>query len=118
LTGHRDRHCAGYDKTRELVSAIEAADAMTGAAEVRLVERQFVGRRYVTTLVRDKTVAINAAVRAGPDACKRMSGGVVAAHITARLNSEVEAILPTSPTAEGGGLGSEIISTCSYAIAR
>jgi hypothetical protein len=35
-------------ETRGLVPAIEAADAMTKAAEVRLVGREFVGGGYVT----------------------------------------------------------------------
>ena len=52
-------------KTRGLVPAIGAADAMTKAAEVRLIGREFVGGGYVTVLVRGETGAVNAAVRAG-----------------------------------------------------
>jgi hypothetical protein len=55
----------GMIETRGLVPAIEAADAMTKAAEVRLIGRQFVGGGYVTVLVRGETGAVNAAVRAG-----------------------------------------------------
>ena len=62
----------GMIETRGLVPAIEAADAMTKAAEVRLVGRQFVGGGYVTVLVRGETGAVNAAVRAGADACERV----------------------------------------------
>jgi microcompartment protein CcmL/EutN len=74
--------------------AIEAADAMTKAAEVKLFGRQFVGGGYVTVLVRGETGAVNAAVRAGADACERVGDGLVAAHIIARVHSEVESILP------------------------
>ena len=81
-------------ETRGLVPAIEAADAMTKAAEVRLIGRQFVGGGYVTVLVRGETGAVNAAVRAGADACERVGDGLVAAHIIARVHSEVEGILP------------------------
>ena len=42
----------GMIETRGLVPAIEAADAMTKASEVRLIGRQFVGGGYVTVLVR------------------------------------------------------------------
>ncbi|MEZ5535270.1 MAG: BMC domain-containing protein [Thiolinea sp.] len=84
----------GMIETRGLVPAIEAADAMTKAAEVRLVGRQFVGGGYVTVLVRGETGAVNAAVRAGADACERVGDGIVAAHIIARVHSEVESILP------------------------
>ena len=94
----------GMIETRGLVPAIEAADAMTKAAEVRLVGRQFVGGGYVTVLVRGETGAVNAAVRAGADACERVGDGLVAAHIIARVHSEVESILPQAPAAGGSGL--------------
>ena len=58
----------GMIETRGLVPAIEAADAMTKAAEVRLIGREFVGGGYVTVMVRGETGAVNAAVRAGADA--------------------------------------------------
>jgi hypothetical protein len=89
----------GMIETRGLVPAIEAADAMTKAAEVRLIGRQFVGGGYVTVLVRGETGAVNAAVRAGADACERVGDGLVAAHIIARVHNEVEGILPTAPSA-------------------
>ena len=98
----------GMIETRGLVPAIEAADAMTKAAEVRLVGRQFVGGGYVTGLVRGETGAVNAAVRAGADACERVGDGLVAAHIIARVHNEVEGMLPVSPDSHGGGLDGEI----------
>jgi ethanolamine utilization protein EutM len=42
---------------------------------------------------------VNAAVRAGADACERVGDGLVAAHIIARVHGEVEGILPTKPSA-------------------
>jgi len=72
---------------------------MAKAAKLRLVARKFVGGGYVTVLVRGETGAVNAAVRAGADACERVGDGLVAAHIIARVPSEVEGILPTSPSA-------------------
>ena len=93
----------GMIETRGLVPAIEAADAMTKAAEVRLIGRQFVGGGYVTVLVRGETGAVNAAVRAGADACERVGDGLVAAHIIARVHSEVENILPAKPGNSGSG---------------
>ena len=101
----------GIIETRGLVPAIEAAYAMTKAAEVRQVGRQFGGGGYVTVLVRGETGAVNAAVRAGADACERVGDGLVAAHLLARVHSAVEGILPTSPPAEGGGRDAEITST-------
>ena len=99
----------GMIETRGLVPAIEAADAMTKAAEVRLIGRQFVGGGYVTVLVRGETGAVNAAVRAGADACERVGDGLVAAHIIARVHGEVEAILPGgSQAGAGSGLDSDV----------
>ena len=83
----------GMIETRGLVPAIEAADAMTKAAEVTLIAREFVGGGYVTVLVRGETGAVNAAVRAGADACERVGDGLVAAHIIARPHTEVEPAL-------------------------
>jgi microcompartment protein CcmL/EutN len=90
----------GMIETRGLVPAIEAADAMTKAAEVRLIGREFVGGGYVTVLVRGETGAVNAAVRAGADACERVGDGLVAAHIIARPHREVEPILPKGGSPE------------------
>jgi len=83
----------GLIETRGLVPAIEAADAMTKSAEVTLVAREFVGGGYVTVMVRGETGAVNAAVRAGADACERVGDGLVAAHIIARPHVELEPVL-------------------------
>ena len=86
----------GMIETRGMVPAIEAADAMTKAAEVNLISREYVGGGYVTVMVRGETGAVNAAVRAGADACERVGDGLVAAHIIARPHEEVEpALRPT-----------------------
>jgi len=98
----------GMIETRGLVPAIEAADAMTKAAEVRLVGRQYVGGGYVTVLVRGETGAVNAAVRAGADACERVGDGLVAAHIIARVHGEVEGILPDKPYTGGSGRDGDV----------
>ena len=83
----------GMIETRGMVPAIEAADAMTKAAEVQLICREYVGGGYVTIMVRGETGAVNAAVRAGADACERVGDGLVAAHIIARPHQEVEPVL-------------------------
>tara|TARA_Y100001968_G_C18789002_1_gene450325 strand:- start:17 stop:484 length:468 start_codon:yes stop_codon:yes gene_type:complete len=83
----------GMIETRGVVPAIEAADAMTKAAEVTLVCREFVGGGYVTVMVRGETGAVNASVRAGADACERVGDGLVAAHIIARPHNEIEPAL-------------------------
>jgi len=86
----------GMIETRGLVPAIEAADAMTKAAEVNLIAKELVGGGYVTVMVRGETGAVNASVRAGADACERVGDGLVAAHIIARPHAEVEPALKGS----------------------
>ena len=86
----------GMIDTRGLVPAIEAADAMTKAAEVNLIVKELVGGGYVTVMVRGETGAVNASVRAGADACERVGDGLVAAHIIARPRVEVEQALKGS----------------------
>ena len=86
----------GMIETRGAVPAIEAADAMTKAAEVQLVAREYVGGGYVTVMVRGETGAVNASVRAGADACERVGDGLVAAHIIARPHVEVEPVLQST----------------------
>ena len=86
----------GMIETRGLVPAIEAADAMTKAAEVNLIVKELVGGGYVTVMVRGETGAVNASVRAGADACERVGDGLVAAHIIARPHVEVEQLLKGS----------------------
>ena len=86
----------GMIETRGMVPAIEAADAMTKAAEVNLIAREYVGGGYVTVMVRGETGAVNASVRAGADACERVGDGLVAAHIIARPHVEVEPVLTSS----------------------
>ena len=86
----------GMIETRGLVPAIEAADAMTKAAEVNLIVKELVGGGYVTVMVRGETGAVNASVRAGADACERVGDGLVAAHIIARPHYEVEPALKGS----------------------
>jgi len=92
----------GMIETRGMVPAIEAADAMTKAAEVNLVAREYVGGGYVTVMVRGETGAVNASVRAGADACERVGDGLVAAHIIARPHAEVEPALSASKATRRG----------------
>ncbi len=93
---HQGGIALGMIETRGVVPAIEAADAMTKAAEVNLIAREYVGGGYVTVMVRGETGAVNASVRAGADACERVGDGLVAAHIIARPHVEVEPVLKSS----------------------
>ena len=55
----------GMVETRGLTAAIEAADAMTKAAEVALVGTEKIGSGLVTVMVRGDVGAVKAAVESG-----------------------------------------------------
>ena len=58
----------GFIETRGLIAAIEGADAMLKAAEVRLVERTFVKGGIVTITVTGDVAACRASVDAAASA--------------------------------------------------
>ena len=75
----------GMVETRGLTAAIEAADAMTKAAEVTLVGTEKIGSGLVTVM---------AAVESGSAAASRL-GELVATHVIPRPHTDVEKILPS-----------------------
>ncbi|MCB0155785.1 MAG: ethanolamine utilization microcompartment protein EutM [Anaerolineae bacterium] len=83
----------GMVETKGLVGAIEAADAMVKAANVRLIGKEQIGGGYVTVMVRGDVGAVKAATDAGAAAAKRV-GELVSVHVIPRPHSDVEGILP------------------------
>ena len=83
----------GMVETRGLTAAIEAADAMTKAAEVVLIGTDKIGSGLVTVMVRGDVGAVKAAVEAGTQAASKL-GELVANHVIPRPHSDVEKILP------------------------
>jgi microcompartment protein CcmL/EutN len=83
----------GMVETRGLTAAIDAADAMTKAAEVTLVGTEKIGSGLVTVLVRGDVGAVKAAVEAGESAASKL-GELVATHVIPRPHGDVENILP------------------------
>lgn len=83
----------GMIETRGLIAAIEAADAMVKAANVKLVGKEQIGGAYVTVMVRGDVGAVKAAVDAGAAAAARV-GEVKSVHVIPRPHTEVEVILP------------------------
>ena len=83
----------GMVETRGLTAAIDAADAMTKAAEVTLVGTEKIGSGLVTVLVRGDVGAVKAAVEAGESAASKL-GELVATHVIPRPHTDVEKILP------------------------
>ena len=83
----------GMIETRGLTAAIEAADAMTKAAEVTLIGTEKIGSGLVTVMVRGDVGAVKSAGEAGSSAAGRL-GELVATHVIPRPHSDVEMILP------------------------
>ena len=83
----------GMIETRGLTASIEAADAMTKAANVTLVGTEKIGSGLVSVIVRDDVGAVKAAVEAGAQAASRL-GELVAQHVIPRPHGDVEKILP------------------------
>lgn len=78
----------GMVETLGLVAAIEAADAMLKAADVRIVRQQRTIPGLITHFVTGETAAVRAAVDAGAAAAARV-GKVAATHVIARPADEV-----------------------------
>lgn len=83
----------GMIETRGLTASIEAADAMTKAANVTLVGTEKIGSGLVSVIVRGDVGAVKAAVEAGAQAASRL-GELVAQHVIPRPHGDVEKILP------------------------
>jgi ethanolamine utilization protein EutM len=90
----------GMVETRGLVGAIEAADAMVKAANVRLVSKEHVGGGLVTVIVRGDVGAVRAATDAGAESAAKV-GELVSAHVIPRPHEDVEGILPALSDAAG-----------------
>ena len=82
----------GMVETKGLVGAIEAADAMVKAANVKLIGKEQIGAGYVTVMVRGDVGAVKAATDAGAAAAGR--GELISVHVIPRPHGDVEGILP------------------------
>ena len=84
----------GLLETRSLTGAIDATDAMTKAAEVRLIGTVKIGSGLVNVVVTGEVSAVRAAVEAGREAAEKV-GEVYAAHIIPQPDDSVAKILPS-----------------------
>lgn len=80
----------GLIETRGLIAAIESADAMLKAAEVRLVERTFVKGGIVTITVTGDVAACRASVDAAASAVARMGGTILSTHVIPRPHESLD----------------------------
>ena len=92
-----EKAALGMVETKGLVGAIEAADAMVKAANVKLVGKELVGGGLVTVLIRGDVGAVKAAVDAGAAAAQKV-GELISVHVIPRPHDDVETLLPQIET--------------------
>ncbi|HZG82425.1 MAG TPA: BMC domain-containing protein [Brevibacillus sp.] len=83
----------GMVETKGLIGAVEAADAMVKAANVKLVGKVHVGGGLVTVMVRGDVGAVKASTDSGAAAAEKV-GELVSVHVIPRPHSDIELILP------------------------
>ena len=86
------KEALGMIETKGFVGAIEAADAMVKAANVRLIGKEKTGSGLVTVMVRGDVGAVKAATEAGAEAARRV-GELVSVHVIPRPHTDVEELL-------------------------
>lgn len=84
----------GLIETRGLLPAIEGADAMLKAANVRLLNRIFTGGGLVTIMILGDVGAVRASVDAGAAAVKRIKASLlISEHVIPRPHDQIGEIL-------------------------
>lgn len=84
----------GLIETMGLIAAIESADAMLKAADVRLLEKTIVGAGLVTVSVTGDVAAVKAAVEAGGAAVMMIDSTLlVSQHVIPRPHEEIDSLI-------------------------
>jgi microcompartment protein CcmL/EutN len=95
----------GLIETKGLIGAIEAADAMVKAANVKLVGKEKITAALITVKIVGEVAAVKSAVDAGAAAAQRV-GQLVSVHVIPRPDDQLEDLIystsvpPTSPKKE------------------
>lgn len=83
----------GMIETRGLTAAIEAADTMLKAADVKVLGTEKIGSGLISVIIQGDVGAVKAAVEAGAESAQRL-GEIVAVHVIPRPSQEVKKVLP------------------------
>ncbi len=86
----------GLIETQGLIGAIEAADAMLKAANVKLVSKEKITAALVTVKVVGEVAAVKSAVDAGAAAAQRV-GQLISTHVIPRPAAELEPLIYDHP---------------------
>ena len=89
------KNAIGLIETRGLVGAIEAADTMVKAANVKLLGKELIGGGLVTVLVEGDVGAVKAAIDSGAAAAKRV-GEILSVHIIPRPHDDIEKLFKSN----------------------
>ncbi len=92
MNDHRPRQALGLVETRGWVAAVEAADAMTKSARVRLARYEVTRDALVTIVVRGDLAEVEAAVAAG-EAAARAVGTLWRGHVIPAPDPALEFML-------------------------
>ena len=88
----------GLVETRGLIGAIEAADAMLKAADVRLLEKSLASGGLVTITIAGEVAAVQSSVDAAAASIARIEGAeCVSRHVIPRPDAELAHILLLQP---------------------
>ena len=82
----------GLIETKGLVGAIEAADAMAKAADVKIVGKEKVSAALMVIKVVGEVAAVKSAVDAGSVAAQRV-GQLVSAHVIPRPDNQIDILI-------------------------
>ena len=82
----------GLIETRGLVGAIEAADAMVKAADVKIISKEKVTGALIIIKVMGETAAVKSSVEAGAAAAQRV-GELVGAHVIPRPDDQIDILV-------------------------
>lgn len=93
------REAVGLVETRGWVGAVEAADAMCKAAQVRLTRYEVTQAALVTVLVRGPLADVEASVAAGAAAAGRV-GELIARHVIPAPDPGIEEPVLSPPGPE------------------
>ncbi len=78
----------GMIETKGYVGSVEAADAMSKAADVKIVKQVQIGAGFLTILIQGDVGSVKAAIDAGAEAAGRV-GELISAHVIARPAPEL-----------------------------
>jgi ethanolamine utilization protein EutM len=86
----------GFIEVVGYVPAVAAADAMTKAASVSLLNLELIGGAMLTVVVRGELGSVRAAVDAGANVAQKC-GELVAAHVIAKPSEGLEKLFASKP---------------------